>query len=171
LTIPVTQSMPVSFDMGQTLGGKAGLTADADFTQDIVVPPQTVDLTKTNPELAKYKSRVKSIEIVSITATPTANSMTGTLPALELYVGAVPFPKLADATKLAVIPAISGGSVAPIKATINPADAAKAGAILATLQFDQETIAKLVIKKGEQAPGGKIDLKLDLTLNVTVTPF
>lgn len=168
LTIPITQSIPVSFDMGQALGVLAGQTATADLAQDVTVPTQTIDLVTSHPDLAKYKNRVKSIEVVGITATPTANTMTGSLPELDLYVGAIHFAKLTEAAKLAAIPPIVGGSLAPTTATINAADAAKAGAILATLTFDQQTIAKLVVKKGEKAPGGKIDLTLELKLNVIV---
>ncbi len=169
--IPVTQTMPVSLDFDALFGTTAGQIAAQDINAAVTGTSLTVDLVKTEPKLGQYKSHVKSIQVTAITATPTANTMVGALPAQVLYVGPVGMTALAQATKLATIPSIPGGSKTAVPAVIDPADAAKAGTMLASLGFDLQTVTEVHIAKGQKIPGGKIALNLEIKLNVTANPL
>ena len=88
IPIDVTQSTKISLDVGTLIGAAAGQKAPADTTQAITTPPQPVDLNKEQPDLAKYANgHIKTLEIAKIAVTPTTNTLTGNLPALDLYVG------------------------------------------------------------------------------------
>lgn len=171
LSIPVTQTVPVSLDFDALFGSTAGQTAAVDIDQAVTGTSVTVDLAKTETKLAQYKSHVKAIQVTAITATPTANTMVGELPAQELYVGPIPMTALAQGAKLATIPPVPGGSKAAVQAVILPAEAAKASQYLASLAFDLQTVTKIHIAKGQKIPGGKIALDLVLKVDVTVNPL
>jgi hypothetical protein len=171
LDIPVTQSVPVSLDFDALFGAQAGQVAPSDIDKDLTSGAITIDLAKTEPKLAQYKSHVKGIKVTAITATPTANTMVGDLPAQEMYVGPVGMTAFAQGAKLATIPPVPGGSKTAVQAAIDPADATKASAFLATLGFDVQTVTKVHIPKGQKVPGGKVALSLDLKVTVTVNPL
>lgn len=171
ITIPVVHTITVTIDADKVLGTLAGQIAAADLAQDVTTPGQAIDLIKTEPKLAQYKSKVKSIKVTGITATPTANSLSGNLPALDLVVGAPGLAKPTDGAKLASLPVIPPASTAAVTAVVDAGNATAASKFLTTLQFDAMTVTKLVVKKGEKVPGGKVELKLELKLDVVVSPL
>ena len=173
IPIDVTQSTKISLDVGTLIGAAAGQKAPADTTQAITTPPQPVDLNKEQPDLAKYANgHIKTLEIAKIAVTPTTNTLTGNLPALDLYVGPTDLKNATDGIKVATIPAIPAGSTALVNATIDAAAMTQAGTqYLAKLAFAQALKGTLVVKAGDTLPGGKIDLKLDLGVHAIVTPL
>ncbi len=171
LTFSVTQSLPTSFDLGQALGGNAGQVAPVALAQDVTSPAQTVDLTKTEPQLVPYKKLVKSIKITAVTVTPKSNTLTGPLPQVDLYVGATPLKATKDGARLCSIPSIPKGSVAAVTGTVDAASAAAASTFVTSLAFDELSLIHLVVAKGETAPAGKIDLDVKVTLSVVVSPL
>ncbi len=173
LPIDVTQSTKISIDVSLLTGTLAGQTIPPgpDLTQDLTTPPAPLDLAKEQPDLAKYASgHIKTVEINKIGVTPTTNTLTGDLPAMDLYFGPTTAKGAADSIKVATIPAIKAGSTAAFDAQIDSAAMAKAGTTyLNTLAFSQMMSGKLVVKAGEKVPSGKIDLKLDLGVHAVVT--
>ena len=173
LPIDVQQSTKVTLDVGALIGALAGQTVPPgpDLTQDLTTPPAPIDLNKEQPELAKYASgHIKTVEINKIAVTPTTNTLTGDLPALDLYFGGTTAKSYADGIKVATIPSIKAGSTTAIDAIIDTAKMSEAGTkYLSTLAFSQMMAGKLVIKAGEKVPTGKIDLKLDLGVHAVVT--
>jgi len=171
IDIPVTETLQVSLDFDQLFGAQAGQIAVANISQAVTGTSLTIDLVKTEPKLAQYKSKVKSIQVTAITATPTANSMVGELPAQVMYVGPIGMTSFAQGIKLATLPPVPGASKTAVQAVIDPADAVKAGAVLASLGFDLVTVTQVNIPKDQKIPGGKITLNFEIKLNVTVHPL
>ena len=173
IPVDVMESAQVSLDVGQLTGQLAGKVTPVDLSQDLATPPIVLDLNKSQPDLAKYANgHIVTIEINKIVVTPTANTMTGDLPALEIYFGPTTAKGLADGVKVATIPPIPKGSLAPMDGVIYADAMATAGSkYLATLAFSEMLNGKLFVKAGDTVPGGKIDLKLDFHIHALVAPL
>lgn len=173
--IPIDQmeSTKVTLDLTQVIGAAAGQTTPQDLNQEITTPASPLDLNKTQPEITKYANgHIVTLEINKIGVTPTTNTLTGDMPALDLYIGAVDAKDTSTAIKVATIPAIKAGSTAAFDAQIDTAAMTKAGTTyLSKLAFSQMMHTKLTVKAGDKVPGGKVDLKLDLGLHAVVTPL
>ncbi len=174
IPIDVTESTSASLDVGKLTGPLAGQPAPAGgLSQDIALPPVPVDLNKTQPNLVQYANgHIVTLEINKIAVTPSNNTMTGDLPALDIYFGPTDAKGIADGIKVATIPPIKGGSTTAVDAVIDSAAMTEAGTkYLAKLAFSQIMAGKLVVKAGDPVPGGKVDLKFDLGLHAVVTPL
>ena len=164
----------MSLDVGALTGALAGQPAPAPgLTQDLALPPVAVDLNKSQPNIAKYANgHIVTLEINKIAVTPSNNTLTADLPALDIYFGPATAKTVADGIKVATIPPIKAGSTTAVDATIDAAAMTQAGTkYLSTLAFSQIMDGKLVIATGGAVPGGKVDLKLDLGLHAVVTPL
>lgn len=173
LNVPIEteQAVEVPIDLGAASGAAAGQPAPQDVDQAIAIPPAQLDLNKESKALADNKSKIKRLEFTSITATPTENTVTSALPAMEIWIGAFGAADTNGAAKIATIPSIPAGSTAPVQATIDAAGTDAAQAALLSLAFSQHTVAKLVIKKGEKLPSGAAKLQLKLKLKATLNPL
>ncbi len=173
IPIDVTQSTKVSFDLGKALGSTAGQTTPIKIEQDLPLPALPVDLKKEKPELAKYADgHIVTVEIKQIVVTPTTNTLTADLPALDIYFGPATATKASEGVKVASIPAIPKGSNKAIDAVIDSAGMTKAGTdYLAKLAFAEIMTGKLIVEAGGSVPSGLVDLKLDLTIHAVVTPL
>ncbi len=173
LDVPIetTHSFPTAFDVGAATGKAAGQKAPAKIEHDLSVPGQDVDLIKEAPALKNAEGRVKSLEIKRIEAKPTANSVTGTLPSFDLLIGPLGEKNAANAIKIATIPAIPAKSMAVVAATIDAQGMKDAQAHLTKLRFSQHLVAKLVVNKDDQVPGGKAALNVTLSLKAVLNPI
>ncbi len=173
LDVPVstTWGFPFTMDLGQATGALAGQKAPEAKEHDLSTPAVDVDLVAEAPALANAKGRVKRLEITALTITPTANTVTGKLPAFDIYIGPKGATKPEDAVKIATVPSIEGGSTAAISAPIDSAGMEAAQPHLTSLAFAQLVVAKLAVAKGDDVPGGKADLTVDLALKATLNPL
>ncbi len=174
ISVDETESTNVSLDVSALTGALAGQPAPAPgLTQDLALPPVAVDLNKSQPNIAKYANgHIVTLEINKIAVTPSSNTLTADLPALDIYFGPTTAKTPADGIKVATIPPIKAGSTTAVDATIDAAAMTQAGTkYLSTLAFSQIMDGKLVIATGGMVPGGKVDLKLDLGLHAVVTPL
>ena len=163
-------TFPAAIDVGAVTGGTAGTVAPAQVSKDLAVPAQDVDLVKEAPALKDAKGRVKSIELTKISALPKTNTVTGVLPAFDIYIGALGNTDVKNAFKIATIPAIPAGSNTVVNATIDAEGTKSAQQFLTTLAFSQMLVAKLVVEKGESIPGGEADLNVTLGLKAVLNP-
>ena len=173
LNVPIETdyTFPTAFDVGAATGALAGQKAPDKMEKDLSAPAQDVDLVKEAPALKDAKGRVKSLEITKIVAKPKSNSVTGVLPSFDIYIGALGNEDLSKAFKIATIPPIPAGSTANVNATIDSQGTADAQQHLITLAFSQFVVAKMVIEKGDQVPGGKADLDVTLGLKAVLNPI
>ncbi len=171
LPIETEQKTTVPLDLGAAAGVAAGKPSPQDVSQPIAIPPVDLDLNKQSPELAKHKGAIKRIEFTGITVKPLTNTVTSALPVIEIWVGPMGGKDTTGAAKIATIPAIPAGSTAAVQATIDVAGTDAAQAHLLTLAFTQHTIAKLVVKKGENMPSGAANLELTMKLKATLNPL
>jgi hypothetical protein len=173
LNVPIEteQSAEFPIDFGAISGAAAGQPSPADLDQVIPIPPADVDLNKESKPLADNKKLIKRFEIVGITATPTTNTATMALPAIELWIGPFGAKDTANAVKIATIPSIPAGSTEAAAATIDAAGMDAAQATLLTLAFTQLTSAKLVVKKGDPMPSGAANLKITMKIKATLNPI
>ncbi len=171
LPIETAQAADFPIDFGAISGAAAGQPSPADVDQVIPIPPADVDLNKESKPLADNKKLIKRFEIVGITATPTANTATMAIPAIELWIGPFGAKDTANAVKIATIPSIPAGSTEVATATIDAAGMDAAQANLLTLAFSQITSAKLVVKKGDPMPSGAANLKITMQIKATLNPL
>lgn len=173
LNVPISTSytFKTAFDIGAATGALAGQKAPETVEKDLSVPAQDVDLVKEAPVLKDAKGRVKSLEITKIEAKPFSNSVTGALPSFDLYIGALGEKDVAKAIKIATIPPIPSKSTDTFAATIDAQGMKDAQQHLTTLAFSQFLVAKLVVNKGEDVPGGKANLDVTLGLKAVLNPI
>lgn len=171
LPIETEQAAEFPLDFGAISGATAGQPSPADVDQVIPMPPADVDLNKESKPLADNKKLIKRFEVTGITATPTANTATMAIPAIELWIAPFGAKDTANAAKIATIPSIPAGSTDAVTATIDAAGMDAAQANLLTLAFTQITSARLVVKKGEAMPGGAANLKIAMKIKATLNPL
>ncbi|MCO4764129.1 MAG: hypothetical protein KC502_21640 [Myxococcales bacterium] len=173
LDIPVTTDYEfvTSFDIGGAMGAAAGKPSPAELKKAIAPPPSKVDLVLEVPALSDAKGRVKSFEILKIVVTPTTNTVTSDLPAFDLYIGPMDAKDTSGSAKIATIPAIKAGSTAVVNAVLDAAGQKAAQQWLTTLAFSQGMVATMIVKKGENVPSGKADLKIAMGLKVVLNPI
>lgn len=173
LDVPIETeyAFPTSFDVGAVTGQTAGQKAPDKVEHDLSVPGQDIDLIKEAPALKNAEGRVKSLEILKIDALPTANTVTGPLPSFDLLIGALGEKDTTKAIKIATIPAIPPKSTALVQAQIDVQGLKDAQQHLTALKFSQHLVAKMVINKGEEIPGGKADLTVTLGLKAVLNPI
>ncbi len=174
VSIDQTETTNLTLDVSQLTGAAAGKPAPAPgITQQLTLPPVAVDLNKSQPNIAKYANgHVVTLEINKIVVTPSHNSLTADLPAMDIYFGPTTAKAVTDGIKVATIPPIKAGSETAVDAAIDSAAMTQAGSkYLATLAFSQMIGGTLVVATGSNVPGGKVDLKFDLGLHAVVTPL
>lgn len=173
LPLDATESTKITLDVSAVLGAAAGQTTPTELKQDVTTPPAVVDLNKSQPDLAKYANgHIKTVTITKITVQPTTNTLTGDLPALDIYIGPTDAKSTADGIKVATIPAIKAGSTTAFDAQIDTAAMASAGSkYLAKLAFSQALKGTLQVAAGGKVPSGKVDLKIDLGVHAVVSPL
>ncbi len=170
VTIETDYTFKTALDVAAATGEAAGTKTPTELAKDMSLPAQDVDLVKEAPALKDAKGRVKSLEITQIQATPSANSVTGTLPSFDIYIGALGEKDVSKAFKIATIPPIPSKSTAVVNATIHAQGTKNAQQHLTTLASSQFMVAKLVVAKGGEVPGGKTDLSIKMALKAVLSP-
>ncbi len=173
LNVPIETdyTFKTAFDIGAATGKLAGQKAPDKIDEDLSLPAQDVDLVKEAPALKDAKGRVKSLEITKIQAKPFSNSVTGTLPSFDIYIGQLGEKDVSKAFKIATIPPIPPKSTAAVNATIHAQGTKDAQQYLTTLAFSQFLVARLVVEKGGDVPGGKANLDVTLALKAVLNPL
>ena len=123
----------------------------------------------TSGQLEQYQDVIEGIEIASVTATVSNNSLTVSVQPIELRVGA-PGADYAGATTAAATPVFGPGFTGTEPGTIDEGNREAVGAILGGFQFGIGMGTSVFIPADAQA-SGQADVQLSMVIEVIVNPL